>query len=276
MKAESGHKGEKGREGERNSQCEGENAPPSLISGYFNIFNEKLENPTQSCRICLRQVALNFILLKVFNFFTSALIFIAVFAWRLCGGGKSEIQPCTYVVVWEAPEPLDWVPSGGRSFLLRLLSSHLLSYFVPGLCHASGSETGRLEWVELDFGELSILSGRYHLTVLLLSCETPLRVPKETRNLDSLVRSSDFENAVTNGSFLAAAVQGWHFQTSGFQQLLNTLLLRFIYIPSFLWPFPLILSCHNWVVPILGSVFEKCFFAHCLLVPKQLSTSWST
>lgn len=80
MKAESGYKGEKGREGERNSQYEGENAPPSLISGYFNIFNEKLENPTQSCRICLRQVALNFILLKVVNFFTSALIFIAVSA----------------------------------------------------------------------------------------------------------------------------------------------------------------------------------------------------
>lgn len=35
--------------------------------------------------------------------------------------------------------------------------------FVPGLCHASGSEAERLERVELDLGELSIPSGELAL-----------------------------------------------------------------------------------------------------------------
>lgn len=177
-------------------------------------------------------------------------------------------------MVWEP----DWVLSGGWSFLMRLPSSHLLSYFVPGLllCIWEWDWETWVSWVRLWGAEHPFRE--IPLNCSPVSCETPLHVPKETRNPDSWVRSSDFENAVTSGGFLAAAVpvQGWRFQTSGFHQRLNTLLLRLIYSPSILWPFPLILSCHNWVVHILGSVFKKCLFAHCLLVPKQLSTSWST
>lgn len=140
-------------------------------------------------------------------------------------------------MVWEP----DWVLSSGWSFLLRLPSSHLLSYFVPCLlsCIWEWDWETWVSWVRLWGAEHPFRE--IPLNCAPVSCETPLHVPKETRNPDSWVRSSDFENAVTSGGFLAAAVpvQGWHFQTSGFHQRLNTLSLDLFTVPVFFGHFPL-------------------------------------